>query len=75
MNIKPTSAAACAPASHLKSRVIRNRAEQIAVIPKENVVMELPVDIGDYTDFYSSKEHATNVGTMFRGADAALLFL
>ncbi len=34
--------------------------------------MLLPVDIGDYTDFYSSREHATNVGTMLRGADNAL---
>jgi len=34
--------------------------------------MHLPAEIGDYTDFYSSKEHATNVGTMFRGADNAL---
>lgn len=34
--------------------------------------MELPVQIGDYTDFYSSREHATNVGTMFRGKDNAL---
>lgn len=34
--------------------------------------MELPATIGDYTDFYSSREHATNVGTMFRGKDNAL---
>ena len=33
----------------------------------------LPVQIGDYTDFYSSKEHATNVGIMFRGKDNALM--
>lgn len=32
----------------------------------------LPVQIGDYTDFYASKEHATNVGTMFRGPENAL---
>jgi len=37
------------------------------------VEMLLPVEIGDYTDFYSSKEHATNVGTMFRDPDNALL--
>jgi len=37
-----------------------------------SVIMELPAQIGDYTDFYSSREHATNVGTMFRGADNAL---
>ena len=47
--------------------------KKIAVLPKDEVNMQLPVDIGDYTDFYSSKEHATNVGTMFRGPDAALM--
>lgn len=36
------------------------------------VTMVNPAAIGDYTDFYASKEHATNVGTMFRGKDAAL---
>jgi fumarylacetoacetase len=35
--------------------------------------MQLPVLIGDYTDFYSSKEHATNVGKMFRDPENALL--
>mmetsp|Transcript_24014 Transcript_24014/g.77129 ORF Transcript_24014/g.77129 Transcript_24014/m.77129 type:complete len:438 (-) Transcript_24014:1513-2826(-) len=43
-----------------------------AFFPVESVIMELPARIGDYTDFYSSREHATNVGTMFRGADNAL---
>lgn len=38
-----------------------------------NVEMCLPVEIGDYTDFYSSKEHATNVGIMFRGKENALM--
>ncbi|MFM1874598.1 MAG: fumarylacetoacetase [Bacteroidota bacterium] len=37
------------------------------------VAMHLPVRIGDYTDFYSSREHATNVGTMFRDPKNALL--
>jgi 2-keto-4-pentenoate hydratase/2-oxohepta-3-ene-1,7-dioic acid hydratase in catechol pathway len=37
------------------------------------VEMQLPVLIGDYTDFYSSKEHATNVGKMFRDPENALL--
>ncbi|GAX15183.1 fumarylacetoacetase [Fistulifera solaris] len=36
------------------------------------VQCHLPVSIGDYTDFYSSREHATNVGIMFRGNDNAL---
>jgi hypothetical protein len=35
--------------------------------------MHLPVNIGDYTDFYSSLQHATNVGAMFRDAKNALL--
>lgn len=38
-----------------------------------DVTMHLPAAIGDYTDFYSSREHATNVGTMFRGPDNALM--
>lgn len=37
-----------------------------------DVEMLMPLEIGDYTDFYSSLEHATNVGTMLRGADKAL---
>jgi len=39
----------------------------------DEIEMQLPVLIGDYTDFYSSKEHATNVGTMFRDPENALL--
>jgi len=44
-----------------------------AFYPQSEVQMLLPVQIGDYTDFYASKEHATNVGTMFRGKDNALM--
>ena len=43
------------------------------LIPVEQVEMVMPVEIGDYTDFYSSREHATNVGTMFRDPNNALL--
>ena len=35
--------------------------------------MYLPVKIGDYTDFYSSEQHAFNVGSMFRDPNNALL--
>lgn len=35
--------------------------------------MHLPAEIGDYTDFYSSIHHATNVGIMFRGKENALM--
>jgi fumarylacetoacetase len=43
------------------------------LVPQAEVQMLLPVDIGDYTDFYSSREHATNVGSMFRGRENALM--
>ena len=43
------------------------------LLPADAVELQLPVDVGDYTDFYSSREHATNVGTMFRGANNALM--
>lgn len=43
------------------------------LIAADQVEMLLPVEIGDYTDFYSSREHATNVGTMFRDPNNALL--
>ena len=43
------------------------------IVAQSDVKMLLPAQIGDYTDFYSSREHATNVGTMFRGKDNALM--
>ncbi|MFN4027924.1 MAG: fumarylacetoacetase [Flavobacterium sp.] len=46
---------------------------EIVIFTMDEVEMQLPVLIGDYTDFYSSKEHATNVGKMFRDPDNALL--
>ena len=44
-----------------------------ALVPLGEAAMHLPARIGDYTDFYSSRQHATNVGTMFRGAENALM--
>jgi len=49
--------------------VLRGR----ALLPADSVTMRLPVAVRDYTDFYSSKEHATNIGIMFRGKDNALM--
>jgi len=37
------------------------------------VEVQMPVEIGDYTDFYSSEQHARNVGTMFRDPENALM--
>jgi fumarylacetoacetase len=42
-------------------------------IPRKSVELVLPVQIGDYTDFYSSEQHAQNVGSMFRDPENALL--
>ncbi len=64
-------------------RVVRARLQELikaddahlmsSLVPQSSAQMHLPVRIGDYTDFYSSKEHATNVGIMFRGKDNALM--
>ena len=43
------------------------------LIPQSQVRMCMPVEVGDYTDFYSSEQHAFNVGSMFRDPDNALL--
>jgi len=42
------------------------------MVPMATVTMHMPARVGDYTDFYSSREHATNVGIMFRGRENAL---
>ncbi len=72
-----------------KTGAVRNRLSQILdsdfeewdaselapffLFPQSEVTMLLPVRVGDYTDFYSSMEHATNVGSMFRDPANALL--
>ncbi len=72
-----------------KTRAVRNRLSEILdddleewdaselsdyfLHPRREVQMLMPVKVGDYTDFYSSLEHATNVGLMFRGPDNALM--
>jgi fumarylacetoacetase len=43
-----------------------------ALVPMADTKLHLPIAVAGYTDFYSSKEHATNVGVMFRGKDNAL---
>ncbi len=51
-----------------------NEADRKTILFTLNEIeMQMPVQVGDYTDFYSSKEHATNVGKMFRDPDNALL--
>lgn len=43
-----------------------------AFVAQADVTMHLPAQVGDYTDFYSSREHATNMGEMIRGPENAL---
>jgi fumarylacetoacetase len=43
-----------------------------ALVAQTDVELRMPVEIGDYTDFYSSRYHATNVGSLFRDPANAL---
>ncbi len=42
------------------------------MVPMSDTTLHLPLVVSEYTDFYAGRHHATNVGTMFRGADNAL---
>lgn len=64
-----------------KTNAVRTKIQRLIrdnSLPKEvffdekDVTLHLPIKIGDYTDFYSSEQHATNVGTMFRDPTNAL---
>jgi fumarylacetoacetase len=71
------------------TRAVRNRLSEILdtdyeewdaheladyfLYPMDKVQLLLPLRVGNYTDFYSSLEHATNVGIMFRGPENALM--
>jgi fumarylacetoacetase len=46
---------------------------QRALVPLSQATLHLPIEVAGYTDFYSSREHATNVGTMFRDKSNPLL--
>ena len=51
----------------------RKAARELSLIPMAEVQMLMPVNVPNYTDFYSSEEHARNVGMMFRDPENALL--
>ncbi len=44
-----------------------------ALMPLSDAILHLPFEVSGYTDFYASREHATNVGEMFRGPENALM--
>jgi fumarylacetoacetase len=58
-----------------ESTELKNNIEDVkrVISSQEDATMHLPVKIGDYTDFYSSEQHAYNVGCMFRDPNNALL--
>lgn len=66
-----------------KTNAVRHRLQEILskpdtlpndfFYPVQDIDLHLPIRIGDYTDFYSSEQHATNVGMMFRDPNKALL--
>ena len=60
---------------NLLRKLLKNPTPEImdAYFYNQRVNLHLPVKIGDYTDFYSSEQHAYNVGVMFRDPDNALL--
>ncbi|GHF66637.1 fumarylacetoacetase [Seohaeicola zhoushanensis] len=49
----------------------RDKVEPL-LVPLSEVTMHMPFMVSEYTDFYAGRHHATNVGTMFRGAENAL---
>ena len=60
------------------SQLLREGCDEIAVtdsalVSMSEATMHMPVEVGDYTDYYSSEDHARNVGKMFRDPENALL--
>ena len=51
----------------------REFCEEHRLVIEHPVQMRMPIEVGDYVDFYSSEQHATNVGEMFRPGGDALL--
>ncbi len=49
-----------------------SRLRDAALLSMANVTPRLPFNVSEYTDFYAGRQHAFNVGTMFRGAENAL---
>ncbi|EET48305.1 fumarylacetoacetase [Thalassobium sp. R2A62] len=45
---------------------------ELHLVPMADAQLHMPFIVTEFTDFYASKHHATNVGTMFRGAENAL---
>jgi fumarylacetoacetase len=53
--------------------LVNHTNKEVFFADMNQATLHLPIKIGDYTDFYSSRQHATNVGIMFRDPANALL--
>ena len=51
---------------------VKSRPRPELLVAQDDAELHLPIFVRSFTDFYASREHATNVGTMFRGAENAL---
>ena len=58
--------------AHLSDKLPERRALEPLLVPMEDAALHMPFAVSEYTDFYSGRHHAENVGTMFRGAKNAL---
>ncbi len=56
----------------LRDGSTRQAETETYLAPMAQAVLQMPFDVAEYTDFYAGRHHATNVGTMFRGAENAL---
>ena len=56
----------------LKEGSADRAAAEACLTPMDEACMHMPFDVAEYTDFYAGRNHATNVGTMFRGPENAL---
>ncbi|WP_019956087.1 fumarylacetoacetase [Yoonia vestfoldensis] len=59
--------------THLLAEAAPDRAMvEPLLVPMSEATLHLPLQVAEYTDFYAGKQHALNVGTMFRGPENAL---
>lgn len=60
---------------HIDNNELKNNPAHVSqlLVEQDEATMHMPVKVGDYTDFYSSEQHAYNVGCMFRDPNNALL--
>jgi fumarylacetoacetase len=56
----------------LEEGAVQRRAIEPLLVPLAAAQMHMPFAVSEYTDFYAGKQHAINVGTIFRGAESAL---